>query len=340
MKIRLNEITWMRTILAVLIVFMHSFTCYNHSWPEPEGFMDISAYKWLNRIAFSFTLEAFVFISGYLFAFQRITLKRDVGRGKFLYAKFKRLIVPSIVFSLLYFLLFYDYKGLPNFVYSIINGCGHMWYLPMLFWCFLGGWILETIPVKDSWKTGLLIVLNLFTLISLPLRLERTAIFLFYFYGGYLVYKYSVIIKPKINSSKVILYWIVFAVSFIFLRPLRDHLLRVESDPLYLQVVVSISSRTCQLIYATLGIIAFFCSSVWYTKKQELSNFSIKLSGCCFGIYLIHQFILKYLYYKTGVPVVVGPYWLPWLGFTLTIISSYYISLGLLKTKIGKFLIG
>ncbi len=28
-KIRLDEVTFMRAILAILIVFMHSFTCYN-----------------------------------------------------------------------------------------------------------------------------------------------------------------------------------------------------------------------------------------------------------------------------------------------------------------------
>lgn len=78
-KIRLDEVTLMRTILALLIVFMHSFTCYNGSWKEPAGYVDIPLYKWLARISFAYTLEAFVFISGYLFAFQRITLKRTGG---------------------------------------------------------------------------------------------------------------------------------------------------------------------------------------------------------------------------------------------------------------------
>lgn len=38
-KIRLDEVILMRTILALLIVFMHSFTCYNGSWKEPVGNM-------------------------------------------------------------------------------------------------------------------------------------------------------------------------------------------------------------------------------------------------------------------------------------------------------------
>ena len=78
-KIRLDEVTLMRCILALLIVFMHSFTCYNGGWRAPEGFVDVTLYKWLSRISFACTLEAFVFISGYLFAFQKITLNRMGG---------------------------------------------------------------------------------------------------------------------------------------------------------------------------------------------------------------------------------------------------------------------
>lgn len=79
-RIRLDEVTLMRCILALLIVFMHAFTCYDGSWREPVGYVDIPLYKWLARSSFAFTLEAFVFISGYLYAFQRISLKRT-GEG-------------------------------------------------------------------------------------------------------------------------------------------------------------------------------------------------------------------------------------------------------------------
>lgn len=78
-KIRLDEVTLMRTILAVLIVFMHSFTIYQGGWTQPLGYIDIPFYKWIARTSYAFTLEAFVFISGYLFAFQRITLNRAEG---------------------------------------------------------------------------------------------------------------------------------------------------------------------------------------------------------------------------------------------------------------------
>ena len=118
---RLNEVTLMRSILALLIVFMHSFTCYNGSWEQPAGYVDIPLYKWLTRAAFAFTLEAFVFISGYLMAFQQLTLNRNVTNTHFLINKLKRLILPSIIFSFLYFIIFYHYTGVGDMFYNIIN---------------------------------------------------------------------------------------------------------------------------------------------------------------------------------------------------------------------------
>lgn len=78
---RLNEVTLLRAVLAVLIVFMHSFTCYNGSWDQPAGYIDIPIYKWLARFSFAATLEAFVFISGYLFALQYFNNR--IGGGYF-----------------------------------------------------------------------------------------------------------------------------------------------------------------------------------------------------------------------------------------------------------------
>lgn len=339
-KIRLHEVTLMRTILALLIVFMHAFTCYGGSWKQPAGYVDIPLYKWLTRVSFAFTLEAFVFISGYLFAFQRITLKRTGGGISLIVNKLKRLILPSIIFSIIYFLLFYEYKGLGNAVYSIINGCGHMWFLPMLFWCFVGEWLLEQVKIKDGWKMAFLIALNLFNVVSLPLRLSSALSFLVYFYGGYLVYKHSEKIKSYINKKRFFISWVVFAVVFTIFRPLPDIIKADSTSSNVYKLLIVVIHHAGQLIYASAGIIAFYTTAVYYTQRHTLKPFTIKLAACCFGIYLFQQFILQLLYYKTTFPILVGPYWLPWCGFVIATVISYLLSNLLLRTKTGRFLIG
>lgn len=338
-KIRLDEVTLMRTILALLIVFMHSFTCYNGGWSQPAGYVDIPVYKWLSRTSFAFTLEAFVFISGYLFAFQRIMLNR-IGGISLIINKLKRLILPSIIFSILYFVLFFEYKGVGNMIYSIVNGCGHMWYLPMLFWCFVFGWLLEQIKVKDGWKMVFLIALNLFNVISLPFRISAAFAYLVYFYGGYVVYKHSEKIKSLITPQKIVVSCIVFAVLFVICRPMRDVLAPNDAVSNIEKLLLVVGNHTCQLLYACSGLIAFYFTAIYYTQRHQLSEATKKLAACCFGIYLFQQFILEFLYYKTNFPLWAGPYWLPWLGFFIALITSYVFSALLLKTKAGRFLIG
>ena len=74
--------------------------------------------------------------------------------------------------------------------------------------------------------------------------------------------------------------------------------------------------------------------------KGEIPQWLIKLGGLCFGVYLLQQFILMGLYYYTELPVILGCYWLPWVGFLIALIGSLVFAWLLVKTKVGRFLIG
>jgi hypothetical protein len=338
-RIQLDEVTLMRTILAVIIVFMHSFTCYQGAWTKPEGCIDIPAYKWIARIAFAFTLETFVFISGYLFAFQSITLNKSDG-WKVIINKLKRLILPGIIFSSAYFIIFYEYKGVGNFLYNIVNGCGHLWFLPMLFWCFVGAVILQKIKIGDGWKLLFLVLINLFWPLTLPFQLSTTTNYIFYFYLGYVVYKHSERIKEFITPKNLVISWMLFIVVFVLFRPLKETIVIGDQDIRLYKLLSSSARSACQLIYATIGTLTFYMTMVYCTRGKQLSKFTISLASCCFGIYLIHQFILMWLYYNTNFAILVGAYLMPWLGFAIVLTISYLLSFLLLKNKLGKLLIG
>lgn len=265
----------MRCILALLIVFVHAFTCYNHGWREPEGYVDVPIYMWLTRISLAFALEAFVFISGYLFAFQRIALNRSGGGMSLTLNKLKRLIFPSIIFSTLYFVIFFEYKGIGDFLYSIINGCGHMWFLPMLFWCFLGGWVLERIELNDGWKLAILVCLHLFAVISLPFQLHAAAKFMVYFYGGLVLYKHSETIKSALTPMRLFMGWVIFAVVFAVLRPLIDALAIPDGASMFQKLVIILARNASQLVYAGVGVIVFYSTAVYYTLHHQINSFTV-----------------------------------------------------------------
>jgi hypothetical protein len=161
-----------------------------------------------------------------------------------------------------------------------------------------------------------------------------------YFYSGFVVYKKSDKIKNLLSIDILAFSWVVFLVLFIVLRPMRDILVVDAANSYFRNVFLKSSNSLCLLLYACSGLCAFYLTSVYYTKRVQLKSFTVKLASCCFGIYLFQEFILKVLYYKTNFPTHVGPYWLPWCGFTIALIISYIFSYLFLKTKTGKYLIG
>lgn len=184
----------MRPIVIVLLVLMHSFVIYNPSamtWPLPSGIRDVPAYNWIQQISYSFLLEAFTFISGYLYGYA-IYGKGKVYSFKELFCnKFKRLIIPSIVFSLLYTPLFYGKElVLKTYLYDLICGIGHMWFLPMLFAVFIIVWFLQRIRISELYK---LIALLLLAVLSARLpslfRVNTICYYLFFFYLGMYFYQ-------------------------------------------------------------------------------------------------------------------------------------------------------
>ena len=99
-------------------------------------------------------------------------------------------------------------------------------------------------------------------------------------------------------------------------------------------------STMMRLIYSSIGLAMLFIVIGYKEKnrKMPLPQWIIKIGNLCFGVYLLQQFIRIYIY--TDLPVILGFYWLPWVGFVVALVGSIIMTELLIKTKIGKFLIG
>ena len=75
-------------------------------------------------------------------------------------------------------------------------------------------------------------------------------------------------------------------------------------------------------------------------QKIDGNKLLIKLSGYCYGVYIFQQFILQILYHKTDMALCVNSYALPWISTAVTIALSLIFTGLLLRTKVGRFLIG
>lgn len=336
----LDEVSFIRPVLVFLLVFYHAFCVYNGMWSEPACFEPNSFYLWLDRFSYSFLLETFVFISGYIWAFQLIVLQRETGLVFLMKRKAIRLLIPSIFFSSLY-LLFFNKCGcetIVDYLLYIVSGTGHLWFLPMLFWCFIFAWILFHIKMSEYIKIILVVVIGLFNYLPLPLQLDKTLYFFQFFYLGFILIRFREQIKNHLSKTKVLFFWLAFIILFVLLSVQKDYIRQFLFDDISLiqkAVYYSILSLLTA-IYALCGVWAFYTTAVLFCKKKTLNTDYLSIGKYCFGVYIFQQFVLQILYYKTSVPVLLGPIALPWVGFITALLLSFVLSFAVRQTKIGR----
>ena len=180
----------MRPLAIFLLVVWHSFIIYTGGWKEPVYFQPIEGYWWLAKLSYAFMLELFVFVSGYVLG---LTLERKNPSFKsLLVSKFKRLIIPSLIFSVIYYLMFYNLDNFTPivFVWKVLNGCGHMWFLPMLFWATLIAFVLDRLKLPQWLKLVGVYCFPILSLLYIPLGLSSAMYYLPFFYTGLVIYRW------------------------------------------------------------------------------------------------------------------------------------------------------
>lgn len=329
-KVNLDEVSIMRPILIVLLVVFHAFCPWGGYWEPLPSMIPIVAYKWIDRVVYAFMLESFVFISGYIWSYQRNELGRKENLKQLALKKFNRLIVPSVVFSILYLLLFspnmLTVKGLMGGgIYEVLKGAGHLWFLPMLFWCFVYTYLLEKIKISPTKKLILSIFLMSFTILPDYFRCTRAFIYLPFFYGGYYVRQNITMIKKTLSLKLIILLWLGFVLSFILLYFVRDNYL-----PNIKRFVLM--DHICRSIYAGIGTMAFFMTALFTSNRFKVLGWILGIGKYCFGVYIWQQFIINYVYYYTPIFSKVDTRIIPWGGTFLALVLS--ISLAKVSRRI------
>ena len=343
----LYEVTVIRPVIIFLLVFMHSFTMFTggDTWPLPVGIHHVEAYRQLTWFTYSFFLEMFVFISGYLFCYQ--TSKREIEWKSLIKKKAQRLLLPSIVFSTIYFLIFFLNSGQSwgSAILNILSGSGHMWFLPMLFWCFLLGFLLTKILIPEWVK---LVVCCLLVAMSgvvgfLPFQIGKMCYYIFFFYLGVVVYNNKEYLSRKLSIGKILGLFVTYIVSYAILSSLKGEIVSLPATNIVMKIVKAALVRISTLCYSLAGLLSLYSIVQYWLNAHpnwKPSNMLLQLNSICFGIYIFHQFVLKYLYYKTPLSTYVGTYYLPWVGFGIALLSSIVMSVLLSKVRVGRLLLG
>lgn len=241
-----------------------------------------------------------------------------------------------MIFSSLYYAVFFDlHAPATEICYSILEGCGHLWFLPMLFGCFVAIYVVERLGVNPRLVLALAIVAAILRP-TLPLRLAHASYYFMFFYIGYGLSRNTLnFMKPTYRLWPILcalgVYILTFAldegiksVDFCASERLRYYALNA------LHIAISVSGL----------LVCYWSAHYFVVGRHTLPWWMIRLSTYCYGVYVYHQFFLRYMYYETGLPYGVSCYALPWIGMSLTLALSLTATHLTLKTRFGRFLIG
>lgn len=329
----LYEVSIIRPLVILLLVIMHSFTMYAGGWLLPDGIGEVNAYSIGVKLITGFRIEMIALVSGYVFAYQSIKLDRHYDFKSFAYKKFIRLIIPCLIFSLIYYFCFQFNRpaiGSMRWFVALSSGFGHLWFLPMLFWCFLIIWAIDHYRLSSKVLFVALAISSLIPVPNLPFSLSRVFHFSFYCYLGYILYTNKErLLKRFMSVRNIVFMWAIYFILVVFSNII------FSPENIYIRNILA-------LFTACSGIMALYllvCKCIGKPGFQP-QEWVIKSSSVCYGVYVYHEFILKFMYYHTPLPQILGTYMLPWFGCLVAIVFSLLLTNLSLKTKAGRFLIG
>lgn len=343
----LKDVVLIRPIIIFLLIVYHAFIIYQGGWSEPEEFAPVAAYWWIAKVSYSILLPMFVFVSGYVFAFQVIVLGKPIRVGDVAIRKFRRLLLPCYVFGAIYYFLF-EFSPTDffifQFLYSVANGIGHLWFLPMLFWCFVGG----AVVMKRKWYIHRAVIAGgILSLMSFVVpnyfQLSQSAFYFIFFLLGIIAIVYREAVLRVFTQLELLIvsslgYFATFILGTWLIARLNTSSI---GEGLMGKSITIVAVRACMYPYILFGMIALYG---WINRRVKaganLPCRLIKLNSMCFGIYILQQFILKILYYDTSLPVWVGNIWLPVVGCIITFLLSVAVIYCLRKIPFVRQLIG
>lgn len=153
---QLENCTFVKTVLMLLVILYHSCAFWTGSWfPAMEQakmapVLGLFA-QWLN----SFHVYTFALVSGYLFSYLKYEKRKYESLALFVGNKAKRLLVPYVTVSIVWAIpvgqYFYHY-GAGEIItrYALATSPSQLWFLMMLFWCFIGAWLLSRAIENNS----------------------------------------------------------------------------------------------------------------------------------------------------------------------------------------------
>lgn len=299
-----------RGVALLCILFHHSLTACSGGWP-PNECLCLPSYPLFGGVSSLckyIGLGCFTFMAGFF----SINSMQKYSLPVFLKKKLYHIILPCLIWGGVYYLLF------PQFVIhnAPING-SHLWYLPMVFLCFLSA---LSLGYGKYAGVGIGITVAVFLGVKVaactgalpsgawwrPVRELNT--FLPVFTCGCLAGRYSESHVLRIAFRCII----VFGILMLYLLPGRN---------------------PSGFLYLFFPVILYTIAPMKGEKQLPLPSVLKSIDQHSFNIYILHQFIINLVILLTELHVFSEP--CPYyLLFIITLIVSWCLAVIMTKTMI------
>lgn len=193
-----EQIVFLRAVAILIVMTGHSIILYDPSWSLYTTHTEAPLFTILKKIINVVQMPLFFSVSGYLFYYS--INKR--GLLQLCLQKSKRLLIPYLCIALLWMNPLKMALNVPGYnvheIATLLKGeffltnNGHLWFLPCLFFIFIGTYFLNKIIDKDWILTIILLAASIFHN-KLPgiFEINQTAMYSIFFYCGFLANKYK-----------------------------------------------------------------------------------------------------------------------------------------------------
>lgn len=314
------KLTYIRTIALFSIIAFHCLCYYSPtvSWPfhGSESAID----NFLGNILVSFALPFFVLISGSLAGMSNV----DAPAFSDIQRKFKRLIVPYFSWTLIQIPLFYGYISLR----IIVSGSFHLWFLLMLFWCYLIFYIFrpQFYGFIDNHSCCVYLIVFILLFISRFITRYTTSVLCLNQFVTYFPYfLLGIIVRRRDELCKNTVYFrYLLPISVIFY-------LMGCFGAMYLERGGSVVS-----FFRDISLVVAFISTYSLLPNNE-SNILIWIEKNSMGVYIIHHIVIWLLLMSSFGRIISDAFYIgPICLFVICTPTAFLLSVVISRVKIIK----
>ena len=259
---------------------------------------------------------------------------------QFLRKRLKHVVIPTLIFTLLYIALSYNDLGGGGVLKSILSipfswqGAGPLWFMYPLIGLYLltpiiSPWIRTA--SKQTLQLYLLIwsITLLYPILSSFLDINESPKGILYYFSGFAGF---FLLGYYMNKYPVSLKWLVplallMPLCYLVLKYLD---LKPSIDKMYLNLPVALMTA------AWFGVVKYLCR-----KSKNESPRIILLSKLTFGVYLIHHLTMRVWIWKWPIIEQMTNYYLQTFAvFTLSTVISFFAVWLISKLPFSKYIVG